>query len=529
MTVQHSGVSVDALASTVRAHARARPQSPAIAEPGFDLDYGELAARAAGLCRELTAAGVRTGGVVAAAVYALGDLAVAAVAAAELGAVLYPFDIRKAPELRAARIEMLGVDAVVLAGFPDGPWTGDRPVIHLDEVEPGQPEEIGVREPAGLPEFAFEADDQDWVARPAATQVAASVAAIAAGMKLTADDRVLLVGLPHAAPVLAGLLAGLLAGATAVAPGRAVSEGDDLLAALTARSVTVLMSAARPASLLADVAAADQATLPTLRAVLLLDDRPPARLAGLLRRAASSDLELFAVRGAIQDGAVEVRPLVEPSANGLSGPAAIEALVEEWTTVRMARVTHARDGRSVVFVETVTGVRIDGEDLLGTLRTRAQEAGIDADALPALVVTVPALPVTASGVVHRSNLAARAETLLGSVQSVPAPMPSGSDSDSDSDPQPDPAQQPDDPGPHRILTAVATALGIPGLSPQLSLFEVGATSLEIIRVISDLEADLGFEADLDELLDAPRVQTLIDQYLAGRSRPAPIPARAEAP
>lgn len=503
------------LTSTVRDHARARPTAPAVAEPGFDLTYGDLATRAAGLCRDLTAAGVRAGGVVAAAVYALGDLAVVAVAAAELGAVLYPFDIRPAPEQRAARIELLGVEAVVLAGFPDGPWTGDLPVVHLDEVEPGPAEAIGARPSASPPEFAFEGDDQDWVARPAATQVAASVAAFATAPGLTEDDRVLLVGLPHAAPVLTGLLATLSAGATAVAPGRAVSEGDDLLAAATGRSATVLVSAPRAACLLAEVAAADQAKLPELRAVLLLDDRPPARLAGLLRRAAGDDLALHAAYGAVQDGPVEVRPLAEDKAG-----AAIEALVEEWTTVRMARMTHARDGQSVVFVETVTGVRIDGADLLTALRTRAEEVGLDAESLPTLVVTVPALPVTAAGVVHRANLAARAETLIRS-----APP-----STSASVPVPVPAPDTDDPGPARILAAVAAAIGIPGLSPHQSLFEVGATSLEIIKVISDLEEDLGFEADLDDLLDAPRVQTLIEQYLAGPGRPAAAAASStEAP
>jgi acyl carrier protein len=35
-----------------------------------------------------------------------------------------------------------------------------------------------------------------------------------------------------------------------------------------------------------------------------------------------------------------------------------------------------------------------------------------------------------------------------------------------------------------------------------------------VRVVSELESELGFEVDLDELLEAPYVRTLISQYLA---------------
>jgi nonribosomal peptide synthetase protein BlmIII len=203
-----------------------------------------------------------------------------------------------------------------------------------------------------------------------------------------------------------------------------------------------------------------------------------------------------------QDGQIELRP-----AGAVAGPypegelRAVELLIEAWPGVRMARVVLTSGRATVAFAETVTGARIDPGQARTDLTAQLRDAGLAAALAPEMVATLPGLPVTASGVVYLAALAARAERLAGPRAATASPGPPGG------------------PGAARILAAVAGTLGVSNLAPDMNLFEVGATSLEIVRVVADLETELEFDVDLGELLDEPFVLTLIGQYHA--AHPAP--------
>jgi acyl-coenzyme A synthetase/AMP-(fatty) acid ligase/acyl carrier protein len=594
------------LSVVVGRHARQHPGAVAVAEPGLDLTYADLSARAAGLARSLAGAGVPRGGTVVAAVYSLSDLTVAAVASSSLGAVLYPFDIRKLLEARAERVELVAASAVVLAGVPDGAWTGGRPVIYLDEVEPGDLAAAGDTgdgdagaSDAGDGEasdgaatgFVVESERLDAAVRLSRGPAIAAVTDLARILGLTSADRLLVAAVTHSDLVLAGLLASLLSGGAAVSPGRSGPEGDGLCRAISRHDVTVLIAAPKPALLLSEVADADRMSFSALRSVVLARDWVPRRLPAALFRAAGPGLEIYTAWGSAEsglitamrradadaggcpaplgqlvgdqavallgddglpaagelcvtgasvttgfagrpdldalyltpagparsyrtgdrgrrsaDGGLElVATAPEPEATAPGGPAdtggrlrAVELAIEEWPAVRMARLIVTSRGPVVAFIETADGVRIEPAELLAALRAQPPA---DPGALPTLVVTVPSLPVTAAGVVDRVPLAARAERLTSPAAAGPGAASAAGGLAAGS-------------GAARILQAVADVLGIPNLAPDMNLFEVGATSLEIVRVIADLEAELEFDVELEELLDAPQVLTLISQYHA---------------
>jgi non-ribosomal peptide synthetase component F len=127
------------LVSAVRRHAANQPGELAVAGAGPGLTYQDLARRAEGLRQVLARAGLGPGQLVVAAAYDLADLAITAVAAAGLGATLYPLDIRQSLDAHAAQVEQLAAGGIVLAGFPGGQWTGSRPVFHLDEIDAAGP------------------------------------------------------------------------------------------------------------------------------------------------------------------------------------------------------------------------------------------------------------------------------------------------------------------------------------------------------------------------------------------------------
>jgi hypothetical protein len=274
---------------------------------------------------------------------------------------------------------------------------------------------------------------------------------------------------------------------------------------LEGRRVTTLVAAPRTVAVLAEAAADAGVCLSGLRTVLLLRDRPPVRLAGLLGRVLAPDIRLLHGWGAAEAGVLAgIRPL--PLGDSYSGGVAgvvtedgqpprgtdvglVEALLEEYGDVRLARVASTPEGRHVAFVEATSGALVDVGALDAHLRDR-----LPADLLPLAIVSVPAMPLTPTGVVDRARLAVRAELLA---QRALAP----------------------DTVAALILRTIADELGIADLRVRTNLFEAGAGSMEIIRAVGQIEIDLDFDLDFDELLTAPYVQTVIDQYHARRALP----------
>jgi acyl-CoA synthetase (AMP-forming)/AMP-acid ligase II len=372
---------------------------------------------------------------------------------------------------------------------------------------------------------------------------------------------VLTVATSHTDLALAGLLATLFAGGTAVPPGRPVAEGDRLRRVIDRYRVSVLVAAPRPASLLATSAAAGGARLTGLRTVLLARDRVPARLPAALRGALASGADVLTAWGTAEVGVIATTDRLETSGRDGSGtdgrwgrigeplgqhavragqlwcagPAVtlgyigrpeldaryfssdedgvrwyrtgdqarsgtdghpmlvdpvqdVEAHLEEWPDVRAARIVPGRDGELVAYLETVSGDRVDEVALAAHLGRR-----VPGDLLPAVLISVPALPMTSTGVVDRRLLAARARA-SGRSEGMSSPIA--------------------DAGVARIVQIFADGLGVATLGPETNLYEVGSTSLEVIRAVGLVESEFDFDVDLNRLLDAPYVQTLIDQYHA---------------
>ncbi len=489
----------------VRSRAALRPDALAVDEPGMELTYADLAARAAGLQQVLRTCGVAPGDRVALAAYGVADLAVCLVATSGLGATAYPLDLTAALDVRLAEAAPA---AVVLAGYPGGEWCAGYPVVHFDEVPPGG--ELSADGP--VLSVAVDEPSPEGLVLLTVDRLIETTAAFAGRLALTGDDRVLVLSLPHTDVAVFGLVAVLLAGSVAVAPGRPLVDGDRLHRLVERSVVSVLVAAPRAVCVLADAAAAHGGRLPCLRAVVLLRDRWPARLPAALRRVVAADSALLAGRGAAGEGVLTELTEVgggsagEASARASGGDAeAAEAVIESWPDVRMARLVDSGDGGPVAFLETVSGAAVDVAGLTEEVG-RATAGRIR----PVRVVHLSALPLTDTGVVALDRLRARAAVLPGAEQAVATAVPTVDGLSAEG---------------ARVLARVAVGLGVADLSPDHSFFEVGATSLEIIRVVAQLEGELGVEFDIDDLLDSPCVRTLIHQYEAFLSRSVPADRR----
>ncbi|GIJ21071.1 non-ribosomal peptide synthetase [Micromonospora lutea] len=548
---------VPSLAGAVRSHASARPHAPAVRQGKTTLGYAELCHRAAGLQAALCEAGVGQGDAVVVAARGLVDLAVGAVAVSGLGAVFCPLD----PDdpRTDGYLALVRPRAMVLSRAADARG-GAHQVVFLDgtfDSPSDGPNLVDARWDEGL---LVESERHDALARLRWSGLLAGAAALADRIGVGVGGRIAVVAAPHTDLALFGLASTLLRGATAICPGHPPAEGDRLRRIVEQADVTVLVSAPRALAVLVDVAAADGVRLPELHTVVLVRDQIPRRLLGSLRNVVRADVRLFDAWGAAETGTIAAvreldptdrgtcpirfeRPLgglsitVGPDgellcagapvvtghlgrpdldrADGYAYPTGdqgrvladgalelavpsgvtpvrlnqVESLVDGWRDVRIARVVETPGGDVAVFAETASGTRIDPADLRAHLGLTLPE-----HLLPTLVITVGAMPVTPSGRSDRATLATRAAVLTRRYRAADLPSP----------------------GAERILNAVAGALGVPGLDPEMNLYDVGATSLELIRSVSALEEELGFEVDLDELLEVPRVRTLIDQYEAAR-------------
>jgi acyl-coenzyme A synthetase/AMP-(fatty) acid ligase/acyl carrier protein len=369
----------------------------AVAQPGLDLTYADLRARAGGLHAALREAGVGPGTVVAAAVTDLADLAVTMVAVNALGAVAYTLPDPAAVARWAERLEAA---AVVVADDSASSGNLGCPVVDLDRIAPSTEAITG--SPGG-PGIAVDAPHLGAVVR--VNGLDAIVDELAARLGIGAADRLLTVAEIHADLTALGLLLALRSDATAIAPGRLLDNGDALRRVADRYQATVLIAPPHRAELLGG------GRMAALRAAVLVRDPVPARLPDTLRRVAGPQLRLYTATG---------RP--------------------------------------------DTGV-------LDTLRDGASGWPLGSPTVDVIVRDTP----------------------IGEAE-----PPVAAD------------------GSERIRRIVADALALPGLDVGTNLFEVGASSLELVRAVAQLEADLDFEADLDELLDAPFVQTLIRQYATVR-------------
>jgi SagB-type dehydrogenase family enzyme len=185
----------------------------------------------------------------------------------------------------------------------------------------------------------------------------------------------------------------------------------------------------------------------------------------------------------------------------------VEAAIATHEDVLVAVVMPAGDG-CTAFVRVVPGRTLTADQVLDHLRTRMSPY-----LLPQRVELVGGFPLDASGRTDRTALARR---------SAPAPVKGAPTAPTRGTPPRALVEQ--------ACALAARILGVADVAPDLNLLDVGASSVQLVQLAVQAEAELGIEPDVEELLRFPSVGVLVS--FAGDSgadeSPSAPPAR-EAP
>ncbi|WP_203907353.1 AMP-binding protein [Rhizocola hellebori] len=143
---------------------------------------------------------------------------------------------------------------------------------------------------------------------------------------------------------------------------------------------------------------------------------------------------------------------------------------------------------SVAFVKVAPGRQATGPQLLDYLRTKMSPY-----LLPERIETVGSFPLTPSGRIDRAALAARVETHPATT-TTPAPIALGvTNSDLI----------------ERACALAAQILDVADVAPDMNLFDVGATSVQLVRIAVRAEVELKIKVDVEELLRFPSIGVLV--------------------
>lgn len=155
---------------------------------------------------------------------------------------------------------------------------------------------------------------------------------------------------------------------------------------------------------------------------------------------------------------------------------------------------------SLAFARLVPGESVTGEQLLDHLRRK-----VSPYLLPQRVEVVSELPLAPDGRIDRLVLA---ETAAPDVaDELEAPPPVG-----------------DTELIERVTAVACRVLGVSDIEPNMNLLDLGATSIELVRLATVVEEELGVTVDVEELLRFPSVAVLVSKHL-GEVGPAPAPVR----
>ncbi|GHE27188.1 hypothetical protein GCM10017673_31590 [Streptosporangium violaceochromogenes] len=164
--------------------------------------------------------------------------------------------------------------------------------------------------------------------------------------------------------------------------------------------------------------------------------------------------------------------------------------------VREAVVVTADDGSEpLAYARLVPGERADGSRLLDHLRRK-----VSPYLLPGRVDVVTEFPLTPDGRVDRRALA---EAARGGGDPAAAEAPATGDGELV----------------ERVTRIACRVLGVGDIEPNMSLLDVGATSIELVRLATVVEEELGIDVDVEELLRFPSIAVLAGGRL-GEPEPA---------
>ena len=181
----------------------------------------------------------------------------------------------------------------------------------------------------------------------------------------------------------------------------------------------------------------------------------------------------------------------------------IEATLERHPKVKSAVVTAV--GERAAAKHLVAYVVTDAanvEDLAEYLRQNLPEYMV-----PAVWQELDALPLTTNWKVNRKALPSVARPQ--SIHAQPA------------EPQPDALT--------RISALIAQELALPSVDPAKNLLTLGATSMDLVRIVGRLQKELGFRPSFQEFLRDPSAAALADRYQKSNAVATKVGATAPAP
>ncbi|MEV6815289.1 AMP-binding protein, partial [Micromonospora sp. NPDC051296] len=146
---------------------------------------------------------------------------------------------------------------------------------------------------------------------------------------------------------------------------------------------------------------------------------------------------------------------------------------------------------SVAYVKALPGSQLTSVEVLAHLRRKMSPF-----LLPERVELVGALPLTRDGRTDRHVLASRSGVVRAAAVDVPSRATAPADLIA------------------RACRLAARILGVADVDPDMNLVDLGANSVQLVRLATQAEQELGIQVDVDELLRFPSVGVLVSVSLA---------------
>jgi nonribosomal peptide synthetase protein BlmIII len=182
----------------------------------------------------------------------------------------------------------------------------------------------------------------------------------------------------------------------------------------------------------------------------------------------------------------------------------VESALAAHDAVTAVAVVPAGEG-SVAYVKPAAGSSVTGPELLGYLRTKMSPY-----LLPEHVELVFSFRLTPGGRIDRAALGAISAAAAASAPEQAAPS---------ADVHGELAE--------RACALTAQILGVSEVEPTMNLLDLGATSVQLVRLAVQAEQELGISVDVEELLRFPSVAVLLSSAAPVGQPPAADQGRDE--
>ncbi len=175
------------------------------------------------------------------------------------------------------------------------------------------------------------------------------------------------------------------------------------------------------------------------------------------------------------------------------------------------------DAKLVAYLESASGVAVDPRQV-----RRFVAAELPEYMVPSLVVSLPQLPVNVHGKLDR-------DALPWPLPAAPAPVAAPSPAPVATAVVAPPAAQHDAGVPARVGDIVAAMLKAGAIAPDADLFDLGATSLTLVRIVEQIRNEFAIAVPLDVFLDEPTIAGIAGYVVQQGGRVAAAPPSPPAP